>query len=178
MWHGSGERETGRGIKHELRDVLVPLLREVESLSERIQEYDGRMEKIAKEEYPEVSLLQQVKGVITRKRLPRWTSSLFRRSPSACSIAFSSSVTIVDASCISMSQSIRQAFGSSSSCEKHFHLDLLRGSSSLIVMPSMDWRFPQRFTPSELLHDPQFNVPVCLWLARFCASPTTRRGHR
>src|SRR6266849_10287935 len=33
-------------------------------------------------------------SVITRKRLPRWTSSPFRRSPSACSIAFSSSVTI------------------------------------------------------------------------------------
>jgi transposase len=49
-----------------LRDVLVPLLREVESLSERIQEYDERMEKIAKEEYPEVSLLQQVKGVGTQ----------------------------------------------------------------------------------------------------------------
>src|SRR5882724_10106171 len=31
-------------------------------------------------------------SVITVKRLPRWTSSLFRRSPSACSIAFSSSV--------------------------------------------------------------------------------------
>ena len=31
-----------------------------------------------------------------------------------------------------MSQSIRPARGSSSSCEKHFHLDPLRGSSSLI----------------------------------------------
>src|ERR1700730_5210480 len=54
------------GLSTELRDVLVPLLREVESLSERIQEYDERMEKIAKEEYPEVSLLQQVKGVGTQ----------------------------------------------------------------------------------------------------------------
>jgi transposase len=54
------------GLSTELREVLVPLLREVESLSERIQEYDERMEKIAKEEYPEVSLLQQVKGVGTQ----------------------------------------------------------------------------------------------------------------
>jgi transposase len=54
------------GLSAELRDVLVPLLREVESLNERIQEYDERMEKIAKEEYPEVSLLQQVKGVGTQ----------------------------------------------------------------------------------------------------------------
>jgi hypothetical protein len=28
-----------------------------------------------------------------------------------------------------------------------FHLDPLRGSSSLIVMPSMDWRSKQRFDP-------------------------------
>ena len=41
-----------------------------------------------------------------------------RRSPSARSIASSSSVTIVGASCTSMLQSIRQARGSSSSCEK------------------------------------------------------------
>jgi len=44
-----------------------------------------------------------------------------------------------------MSQSIRQACGSSSSCEKHFRLNPLQGSSSLIVMPSMDWKSPQRF---------------------------------
>src|SRR5260221_223455 len=58
-----------------------------------------------------------------------------------------SSVTIVGASCTSMSQSIRQACGSFSSCEKHFHLNPLQGSSSLIVMPSMDWKSPQRFDP-------------------------------
>ena len=86
-------------------------------------------------------------SVITVKRLPRWTSSLFRRSPSARSIVFSSSVTTVGVSCTSISQSIRQAHGSCSSCEKHFHLAPLRGSSSLIVMPSMDWRSPQRFDP-------------------------------
>src|SRR5580693_7032765 len=54
------------GLSAELRDVLAPLLREVESLSERIQEYDERMEKIAQEVYPEVSLLKQVKGVGTQ----------------------------------------------------------------------------------------------------------------
>src|SRR6266478_1347153 len=88
-------------------------------------------------------------SAITGKRLPRWTSSLFRRSPSARSIAFSSSVTTVGVSCTSISQSIRPAHGSSSSCEKHCHLDPLRGSSSLIVMPSMDWRSPQRFDPKS-----------------------------
>ena len=59
-------QKLAEGVSAELRDVLAPLLREVESLSERIQEYDERMEKIAKEVYPEVFLLQQVKGVGTQ----------------------------------------------------------------------------------------------------------------
>jgi len=54
------------GLSGELGEVLEPLLREIESLNERIQEYDERMEKIAKEGYPEVSLLKQVKGVGTQ----------------------------------------------------------------------------------------------------------------
>jgi transposase len=40
--------------------------KEIESLNERIQEYDVRMERIAKESYPQVALLQQVKGVGTQ----------------------------------------------------------------------------------------------------------------
>jgi transposase len=59
-------RELARALSTELRDVLEPLLKEIESLNERIKEYDERMEKIAKEVYPEVSLLQQVKGVGTQ----------------------------------------------------------------------------------------------------------------
>jgi transposase len=59
-------RELGAGLSAELRDVLEPLLKEIESLNERIQEYDERMESIAKEVYPEVSLLKQVKGVGTQ----------------------------------------------------------------------------------------------------------------
>ena len=37
------------GLSAELREVLVPLLTEIESLNERIKEYDERMDKIAKE---------------------------------------------------------------------------------------------------------------------------------
>ncbi len=59
-------RELAAKLSPELRDVLEPLLKEIESLNERIQEYDERMEKIAKEVYPEVSLLKQVKGVGTQ----------------------------------------------------------------------------------------------------------------
>src|SRR5246127_447377 len=54
------------GLSAELREVLVPLFKEIESLNERIKEYDERMEKLAKEVYPEVSLLKQVKGVGTQ----------------------------------------------------------------------------------------------------------------
>jgi len=59
-------RELAAGLKAELQDVLEPLLKEVESLNERIQEYEVRMEKIAKESYPHVELLKQVKGVGTQ----------------------------------------------------------------------------------------------------------------
>ncbi len=54
------------GLSAELREVLVPLFKEIESLNERVKEYDQRMENIAKQAYPEVSLLKQVKGVGTQ----------------------------------------------------------------------------------------------------------------
>jgi signal transduction histidine kinase len=42
-------REIAKGLSQELRDALDPLLGEIESLNERIAEYDGRIEQIAKE---------------------------------------------------------------------------------------------------------------------------------
>jgi len=54
------------GLSAELREVLLPLFKEIESLNERVKEYDERMENIAKEVYPEVALLKQVKGVGTQ----------------------------------------------------------------------------------------------------------------
>jgi hypothetical protein len=47
----------------ELREVIEPLLAEIESLNERIKEYEVRMEKIARESYPQVELLKQVKAL-------------------------------------------------------------------------------------------------------------------
>lgn len=44
---------------------LQPLLDEIESLSERIREYNERVQQIARESYPEVARLEQVKGVGT-----------------------------------------------------------------------------------------------------------------
>jgi transposase len=59
-------RELAAKLSAELREVLEPLLNEIESLNERIKEYDARMEKIARESYPQVALLKQVKGVGTQ----------------------------------------------------------------------------------------------------------------
>ena len=56
-------QETTSGLSAGLREALEPLMQEVESLNERIKEYDRRMEKMAKETYPETELLKQVKGV-------------------------------------------------------------------------------------------------------------------
>jgi transposase len=56
-------REIAQGLSQELREALDPLLAEIESLNERIAEYDRRIEKVAKEAYPEAALLRQVKGV-------------------------------------------------------------------------------------------------------------------
>ena len=55
-------RETTSALSAGLREALEPLLREVESLNERVQEYDRRIEKMAKQMYPEKALLKQVKG--------------------------------------------------------------------------------------------------------------------
>ena len=56
-------RESTKELSQELRDALDPLLAEIESLNERIAEYDRRIEQIAKEVYPQVAVLKQVKGV-------------------------------------------------------------------------------------------------------------------
>src|SRR6185503_18438954 len=48
-----------------LRDTLKPLLEQVESLTEKIQESDAKIEQIARTQYPETELLRQVSGVGT-----------------------------------------------------------------------------------------------------------------
>jgi transposase len=51
------------GLPAELRELLKPLLEEVESLTEKIKECDGKIEQIARDRYPETKLLRQVSGV-------------------------------------------------------------------------------------------------------------------
>ncbi|MGC2194358.1 MAG: IS110 family transposase, partial [Terriglobales bacterium] len=57
--------EKAEGLSPELQAALQPLLAALESLSERIAEYNERIEKLAQESYPQVALLKQVKGVGT-----------------------------------------------------------------------------------------------------------------
>ena len=47
----------------QLRQVLEPLLKEVESLTEKIKNGDREIEQIARKDYPETALLQQIGGV-------------------------------------------------------------------------------------------------------------------
>jgi transposase len=49
----------------QLRQTLEPLLKEVESLTEKIKNSDREIEQIARKDYPETALLQQVGGVGT-----------------------------------------------------------------------------------------------------------------
>jgi len=57
--------EKAQELSPELRLALEPLLGEIESLSERIGEYNEQIEQMSKESYPEVARLKQVKGVGT-----------------------------------------------------------------------------------------------------------------
>jgi transposase len=59
----SGEK--AESLSPELQAALEPLLNAIESLSERIAEYNERIENLAKESYPQLALMKQVKGVGT-----------------------------------------------------------------------------------------------------------------
>jgi transposase len=57
--------EKAEGLSPELQTALEPLLACIESVSERIREYNERIEKLAQDSYPQVAVLKQVKGVGT-----------------------------------------------------------------------------------------------------------------
>jgi len=57
--------EKAEGLSPELQAALEPLLNAIESLSEHIVEYNERIENLARQSYPQVALLKQVKGVGT-----------------------------------------------------------------------------------------------------------------
>jgi transposase len=57
--------EKAESLSPELQAALEPLLNAIESLSERIVEYNERIESLAQQSYPQVALLKQIKGVGT-----------------------------------------------------------------------------------------------------------------
>ena len=57
--------EKAEGLSPELQRALEPLLAGIESLSERIGEYNEGIENLAQQSYPQVALLKQIKGVGT-----------------------------------------------------------------------------------------------------------------
>jgi transposase len=62
---GQVREELAGQLSAPLQKALGSLLAEVESLSERIREYDQQIEQTGRERYPEVELLKQVHGVGT-----------------------------------------------------------------------------------------------------------------
>jgi transposase len=57
--------EKAEGLSPELQRALEPLLAAIAELSERICEYNERIEALAQASYPQVELLKQIKGVGT-----------------------------------------------------------------------------------------------------------------
>ena len=55
--------QRAESLTPKLRQVLEPLLKEVESITEKIKDSDREIEQIARKDYPETALLQQVSGV-------------------------------------------------------------------------------------------------------------------
>ncbi|MGC2194937.1 MAG: IS110 family transposase [Terriglobales bacterium] len=58
-------REKAESLSPELQQALEPLLSAIAELSQRICEYNERIEALAQQSYPQVALLQQIKGVGT-----------------------------------------------------------------------------------------------------------------
>jgi transposase len=57
--------EKAERLSPELQRALEPLLAGIEAVSERICEYNERIEQLARQSYPQTALLKQVKGVGT-----------------------------------------------------------------------------------------------------------------
>ena len=57
--------EKAEGLSPELQRAIEPLLFAIEEVSERIVEYNDRIEALAEASYPQVELLKQIKGVGT-----------------------------------------------------------------------------------------------------------------
>jgi transposase len=59
----SFHKRASEHIPEALRPALDPILEQIGSLTERIKDYDRKLEAISKEHYPETDLLRQVEGI-------------------------------------------------------------------------------------------------------------------
>jgi transposase len=59
----SFHKKAAEHIPEALWPALGPILEQIGSLTERIREYDRKLEEISKEHYPETELLRQVEGI-------------------------------------------------------------------------------------------------------------------
>ena len=59
------KKKVAEDLPKELEPALGPLLETIGELTERIREYERKLEEIATEHYPETELLRQVAGVGT-----------------------------------------------------------------------------------------------------------------
>ena len=57
--------KAAQDLSPELKNALGPLMREIQSVSERIRDYDELLESMADNKYPETERLKQIKGVGT-----------------------------------------------------------------------------------------------------------------
>jgi transposase len=72
--------EKAEGLSPELQRALEPLLSAIEEVSERVCEYNDRIEALAQTSYPKVELLKQIKGVGTLIALTLEDPHRFRKS--------------------------------------------------------------------------------------------------
>jgi transposase len=59
----SFHKRAAEHVPEALRPALEPILETIGSLTERIRDYERKLEAISKEHYPETDLLRQVEGV-------------------------------------------------------------------------------------------------------------------
>jgi transposase len=59
----SFHKRASEHIPEALRPALWPILEQIASLTERIRQYDRKLETVCEEHYPETELLRQVEGV-------------------------------------------------------------------------------------------------------------------
>ena len=59
----SFHKSASEHIPEALRPALEPILEQISSLTERIRDYDRKLEAICQEHYPETDLLRQVEGI-------------------------------------------------------------------------------------------------------------------